>query len=72
MLGLMHNYQAENDVDFAEFIADLRMIKNRGKQDFKHMEQMNVENLNAGLIRLERITIINGCKKNQGELILLF
>ncbi len=35
------------------------------------MEQLNVENLYAGLIRLEKQSIINGCKKNQGELIML-
>ncbi len=35
MLELKRNYRAENDVDFAEFIADLRIIKNRGKPDFK-------------------------------------
>ena len=35
MLELTRNYRAENDVDFAEFIADLRIIKNGGKPDFK-------------------------------------
>ncbi len=35
MLELTRNYRAENDVDFAEFIADLRIIKRRGKPDFK-------------------------------------
>jgi hypothetical protein len=35
MLELTRNYRAENDVDFAEFIADLRIIKNGGKTDFK-------------------------------------
>jgi hypothetical protein len=35
MLELTRNYRAENDVDFAEFIADLRIIKNGGKSDFK-------------------------------------
>jgi hypothetical protein len=35
MLELTRNYRAENDVDFAEFIADLRVIKNGGKPDFK-------------------------------------
>ena len=34
-LELTRNYSAENDVDFAEFIADLRLIKNGGKPDFK-------------------------------------
>ncbi len=35
-LELTRNYRAENDVDFAEFIADLRIIiKNGGKPDFK-------------------------------------
>jgi hypothetical protein len=58
MLELTRNYRAEIDVDFAEFIADLRIIKSRGKQLLKHMEQMNVENLYAGLIRLERLLII--------------
>jgi len=71
MLELTRNYRAENDVDFAEFIADLRIIKNGSKPDFKTMEHLNVENLYVGLIRLERLSIINGCKKNQGELIML-
>ena len=35
ILELTRNYRAENDVDFAEFIADLRIIKNGGKPDFK-------------------------------------
>ena len=35
MLELTRNYRAENDVDFAEFIADLRIIKWGGKPDFK-------------------------------------
>ncbi len=35
MLELTLNYRAENDVDFAEFIADLRVIKNGDKPDFK-------------------------------------
>ena len=35
MLELIRNYRAENDVDFAEFITDLRIIKNGGKPDFK-------------------------------------
>jgi hypothetical protein len=35
MLELTRNYRAENDVDFAEIIADLRIIKNGGKPDFK-------------------------------------
>ena len=35
MLELTRNYRAENDVDFAEFITDLRIIKNGGKPDFK-------------------------------------
>ena len=35
MLELKRNYRAENDLDFAEFIADLRSIKNGGKPDFK-------------------------------------
>jgi hypothetical protein len=35
MLELTGNYRAENDVDFAEFIADLRIIKDGGKPDFK-------------------------------------
>jgi hypothetical protein len=35
MLELTRNYRAENDVDFAEFIADLRIIKNGGKPNFK-------------------------------------
>ncbi len=35
MLELTRNNRAENDVDFAEFISDLRIIKNGGKPDFK-------------------------------------
>jgi hypothetical protein len=35
MSEVTRNYRAENDVDFAEFIADLRIIKNGGKPDFK-------------------------------------
>ncbi len=35
MLELTRNYRAENDVDFAEFIADLRIKKNGGKPNFK-------------------------------------
>ena len=35
MLELTRNYRAENDVDFEEFIKDLRIIKNGGKPDFK-------------------------------------
>ncbi len=35
MLELTRNYRAANDVDFAEFIADLSVIKNGGKPDFK-------------------------------------
>jgi hypothetical protein len=35
MLDLTRNYKAENDVDFAEFIPDLRIIKNGAKPDFK-------------------------------------
>ena len=71
MLELTRNYRAENDVDFAEFIADLRIIKNGGKQILKHMEQPNVENLYVGPIRLEKLSIKNGCRKNQEELIIL-
>ncbi len=71
MLELTRYYRAENDVNFAGFIADLRITKHGGKPDLKHMEQLNVENLYAGLIRLERLSIINRCRKNQGELIVL-
>ena len=35
MLELTRNYRAENDVDFAEFIADLRIGKKGDKPDFK-------------------------------------
>ena len=35
MLELTRNYKAENDVDFKEFITDLRIVKNGGKSDFK-------------------------------------
>jgi hypothetical protein len=65
MIELTRNYRAENDVDFAEFIADLRIIKNGGKPIFKHMEQLNVENLYVGRIRLEKLSIINECKRKQ-------
>jgi hypothetical protein len=40
MLELTRNYRAENDVDFAEFIADFRIIKNGGKPDFKTYESI--------------------------------
>jgi hypothetical protein len=75
MLELRRNYRAENDVDFAEIIADLRIIKNGGKPEsgyliLKHMEQLNVENFYAGLIKLEKLCIINGCRKNQEAIII--
>jgi hypothetical protein len=35
MLELTRNYRAENDVDFKEFITDLRIVKKGGKPDFK-------------------------------------
>ncbi len=35
MLELTRNYRAENDVDFAEFITDLRIVKKGGKPDSK-------------------------------------
>ena len=35
MIELTHNYRAETDVDFKEFIADLRIVKNGGGPDFK-------------------------------------
>ena len=35
MLELTCNYKAENDVNFAEIIADVRVIKHGGKPDFK-------------------------------------
>ena len=35
MLEVTRIYRAENDVDFKEFITDLRMVKNGEKQDFK-------------------------------------
>jgi hypothetical protein len=55
------NYTAENYVDFAEFIADLRIIKTEVNQILEHMEQLNAENLYSGLKRRERLSIINGC-----------
>ncbi len=39
MLEFTSNYRAENDVDFAEFIADLRVIKKGGKLDKKRGKQ---------------------------------
>ncbi len=35
MQELTRNYRAGNDVDFANFIADLGILKNGGKRDFK-------------------------------------
>lgn len=35
ILELTRNWRAENDVDFKEFITDLRIVKNGGKPDFK-------------------------------------
>ena len=40
-------------------------------QILKHMEKLNAENLYVGPIKLENLLIINGCKKNQEELIIL-
>jgi hypothetical protein len=66
MLELTRNYRAENVVDFKELITDLRIVKNGGKPDLKHMEKLNVENHYVGPIKLQHLLIINGCKKNQG------
>jgi hypothetical protein len=51
MIESTRNYRAENDVDFKEFITDLRIVKNGGRPDFKlkHMERLSVENLYVGL-----------------------
>jgi hypothetical protein len=57
MLELTRNNRAENDVDFAEFIADLRIIKMEVNQILKHMEQLTVGNLCAGRIKLEKLLI---------------
>ena len=35
MLELTRNWRAENDVDFKEFITDLRIVKNGGKPDYR-------------------------------------
>ncbi len=35
MLEFTRNYRAENDVDFAEVIVDIRIIKKGGKPDVK-------------------------------------
>jgi hypothetical protein len=35
MFSLTRKYRAKHNVDFAEFIADLRIIKKGGKPDFK-------------------------------------
>ncbi len=67
MLELKHNYRAENDVDLVEFIADKRIIKNGGESDCRHMEQMNVENLYAGLIRLEGYQLYVGARRINGS-----
>ena len=42
MQELTRNYRAENEVDFKEFIADLRNIKNRWKPDFKSYSPTDV------------------------------
>ena len=65
MLELTRNYRAENDVDFKEFITDLRIIKTEANQILKHMVQLHAENHYAGLIKQENLLIINGCKKKQ-------
>ena len=39
-------------------------------QILRHVEHLNVENLYVGPIRLEKKSIINGCRKNQGGLIM--
>ena len=65
MLELTRNYRAENDVDFKEFITDLRIIKTEANQILKHMVQLHAENHYVGPIKLENLLIINGCKKKQ-------
>ena len=37
-------------------------------QTLKHITQLNAESHYVGLIKLEKQSIINGCKKNQEEL----
>jgi hypothetical protein len=68
MLELTRNYRAENDVDFAEFIADLRIIKNGGKPEFKKYGNEECRKSLCWTNKLENLLIINGCRRNQGEL----
>ncbi len=35
MIESTRNYRAENDVDFKEFITDLRIVENGGRPNFK-------------------------------------
>ena len=70
MLELTRNYRAENDVDFAEFIADLRIIKIGGNlvnQILKHIIILSAVNLYVGPIKQEKLLIINGCKRSKGQ-----
>ncbi len=69
MLELTRNYRAENDVDFKEFITDLRIKKTEVNQILKHMVLQSPVSHYAGLIKTENVLITNGCKKNQGGFI---
>jgi len=51
ILELTINYRAQNDPEFAEFIKDLRTVKEGGKPNYKHMITKNVENHYAGPIK---------------------
>ncbi len=67
MLQLTRNYRAENDVDFAEFITDLRIIKMEVNQILKHVVILSAVSLYAGPIKQENLLIINGCRKIKGN-----
>ena len=67
MLELTQNYRAENDVDFKEFITDLKIVKYEGKPDFKTYGTTKCRKSLCwtNLEKLENPLIINGCKKKQ-------
>ncbi len=71
MIESTRNYNAENDVDFKEFITDLRIVKMEVDQILKHMERLSVENLYVGRIRPKKLSIVNGCKKKQQTKVIL-
>ncbi len=69
MLELTLNYRAENDVDFAEFISDLGIIKNRGKPDFKTYSNTECRKSLCWTNKTRKSIKYNGCKQKQGEII---